>query len=420
MPFDPPFNAAGLPDSPMPWFGPPRHARQWLVATTAAAVLGGWLLGDLAGAPMAGTAFAALLPAATGAWLIGQFGTLRNLAAPQPVITHAAAEPPLVTAAEEPFSVPVAATLARLPSVSDILARQIDGAVAEAEQAALASLTLLRELDGMTRDMVAGSGTAQERASGIIGAGGRDVAAMRAAMRQLRTQVERRTAQIGADREIYEMIAEEVAAFTKAVAAISMIAEQTHLLALNATIEAARAGEAGRGFAVVASEVRSLAGDSAQVAKGVAERLVRLRSIAQRRLSDALDSSAEDALLERAEAEAAAAEGAFSRLAEASHETLAAARDAAEAIARTALRAISGTQSQDISRQRLEQVQQGLHQLGAYATTLAEALRDGMPFASLDDVLLRPMEHAYVMQAQREAHAGVGAGDAPASSIELF
>lgn len=63
-------------------------------------------------------------------------------------------------------------------------------------------------------------------------------------------------------------VVEEISIIASSIASI---AEQTNLLSLNAAIEAARAGEHGRGFAVVADEIRSLAEQSSNYVKNIAE-----------------------------------------------------------------------------------------------------------------------------------------------------
>ena len=132
-----------------------------------------------------------------------------------------------------------------------------------------------------------------------------------------------------------------------------------------------------------------------------------------------METGAEDALLATAEQQAIAADAAFERLADAARTTLADAQDAGGEIARSTLAAMSATQVQDIARQRLEQVNEGLERVGLHAAWLAEALRDERAVEQVEDVLLRPMQEAYVMQSQRAAHVGTD-GDSEESSIELF
>jgi len=75
------------------------------------------------------------------------------------------------------------------------------------------------------------------------------------------------------------LVAKEISEVTEL---ITRIAGQTNLLALNATIEAARAGEAGRGFTVVAQEVKTLAGQTANATRDIAQRIEAIQGATHR------------------------------------------------------------------------------------------------------------------------------------------
>jgi hypothetical protein len=329
--------------------------------------------------------------------------------------------PPPPVAGPAPPTAQIGAELLRYPEVGAILQRQVDGAIADSEAAALASIGRLQTLVGVVHDHIAELQAAGERSRIITEGGARDIRTMRQAVGTLRDQIRQRSAEVAADRSVYERIAEETKSFSTAVAAITQIAAQTRLLALNATIEAARAGEAGKGFAVVADEVRSLAGEAARVAGTVGHGLGQLDELMRQRLSEAGDSRAEDALLHTAEAQAAAAEAGFAQLAEESQATLEAARKSGDNIAGSAMSAMSASQAEDIARQRLESVNQGIERLAAHAAELARALDGDGPVATVEEMVLMQLQRAYVMHSQRVAHAGGGSTEPlPDGGITLF
>jgi methyl-accepting chemotaxis protein len=314
----------------------------------------------------------------------------------------------------------VATELTRYQEVVAILRRQVEGAASETEDAALAIINRLGDLDKGVCDLLATLARADQHSAEITVAGGREVALMRQAVRDLRTLVGVRSAEVVSDRGIYARIAAEAESLADALAAIGSIAKQTRMLALNASIEAARAGQAGRGFAVVAGEVRTLADEAANAASAVRAGLDRLRKTTGEHLSDTTDAQQETILLDAAEAQAQAAEDGFARLAEQGRLTFGHVQVSSAAVGTAVMDAIGTVQFQDIVRQRLGHVGESLDRMGLHAAWLGEALREDRDVAPVEDELLRPMQEAYVMQSQRDAHARDGNSAAGQPMMELF
>ena len=225
-------------------------------------------------------------------------------------------------------------------------------------------------------------------------------------------------------------ISAEVGSLRPMVAAISKIADHTNLLSVNAMIEAVRAGAAGTAFEVVAAGVRKLSEQTTTVAAEVATRINSAAdkiAIETSRTARDGERAAQDLrllILQLSPMNEQLSNGSRSLLdviqgVEQGHH---------EMIVRLS-HVLGHVQFQDVMRQRLDQVQDAMQEMGAHLEDLTTSAIDRDWDGQMDASLysrLAGHRNTYVMASQVSAHdtalgrAEPVATQAAAPAIQLF
>ncbi|GEM_PF-6245531 len=327
---------------------------------------------------------------------------------------------------EPAANLPADVLLESLPEMKravEILSGHLSTVVDDTNGAAEGVVGRLGEIDSVVGQVVA----AVEEASEAIASLSSGEAARVDDLEEIGRYLDRRGGQMDDDRSRAEAVlraTEPLSAFTRTLRDIAM---KTNLLALNAAIEAARAGEHGKGFGVVAEEVQALAREAKAAADQIDEGIAAVVGTIQDQLRDTLSKEAlakEKALLEQIR-ESVARVGRLREISSRMHEQVdTLSHRASELVMET----MAGVQFQDIVRQKIEKVQEGMRDLVSWWEQVGRAVEDPSAAASIRSFQLADMASGYVMASQRQVHeevAGVGAGqgappadDGPA--IEFF
>lgn len=243
-------------------------------------------------------------------------------------------------------------------------------------------------------------------------------------------QLEAQTDEFRNNFERIQGLSREVCALTPLIKVITSIAQQTNLLALNAEIEAARAGSAGRGFAVVAFEVRKLAVLSTQAASDISAKITATCKKVDEEMDEARESLEEheaSSAMSQLVADLGEMQTEFASNSQLLLDVITEVDANYEESVERLTQALGHIQFQDVMRQRLEHVQEGLAEMRDHLQHLSAELANSSWRGEFDrhfKVMLEAHKSRYRMRSQTVTHLAVAGGavrdDEGRPAIELF
>lgn len=285
----------------------------------------------------------------------------------------------------------------------------------QTEEAVTALISKLDEMHGEVKKFAGTMGEHTASTDQLAEESNRKAEANRQAVDNVSSLIEKQNRQMMENREKVLAVMERATALEGSLALIQTVSGQTNLLALNASIEAARAGEHGRGFAVVADEVRKLSQQSEEAASRISGEIGLMVETIESQFKAELDdagSEEEKVVLDRVAEQLSHLGQGYMSLIDQHHELVGEMKGLSLRFNEQVVDALSEVQFQDIVRQQLEQVIDGLERLARSDRAVVDLLDnpEQEPEASLH-IHLAEYQQGYVMQSQRQVHnAALGQG----------
>jgi methyl-accepting chemotaxis protein len=320
-------------------------------------------------------------------------------------------------------------TVSDIAQYNAVLGHQLVEAIGQTETAVMGVVGRMVNIHEQTCSQVDRIGSSSEKSNELVTVTHEQVEKNQQVIQALNAFSDSQTAQLSNNLVRTQSLSDEIEEMRSLVDDIADIADRTNLLALNAAIEAARAGDAGRGFAVVADAVRSLSDQTNKAAKEIADRIKRVIGQAQIETENARQTIARNEDSHKFTSLADNLSGIEKRFKNASihlEELIKGIDEANRIIVEEVSTVLGEIQFQDVLRQRLEHVNNGLDYQTEFAreTLLWLEGKGESPAKRLDDHL-NELKDKYVMQEQRATHNAVLGVKAPAAGgshlkIELF